>query len=164
MLAEGLYREEIVRLVELARAGRRPYLRRTFDDINVSPLFLSEAVLPWLDLPFTLANRVVPAALRDLMTRFPVVPFRNPDSGAPRPRRPGVELRSELLSSLDGLRALLAANVDLDFREMVLEHPLIGVNHVPRVLAFLAQHERRHHRQIDGIRSERKFPTTGSSA
>ncbi len=118
-------------------------------------------MLPWLDLPLTLTNRVLPDAVRDLLTALPILPSRNADRGAPRPRRAGVDLRRDLLASLASLRDLLAANADLDFRAMVSEHPLTGVSHVPRILAFLAQHERRHHRQIDGIRRDRKFPSSG---
>ncbi len=159
--SQKLYQDEIAELVALRRAGRRPYLRRTFRDVNVSPLFLPDAMLPWLDLPLTLTNRVLPDAVRDLLTALPILPSRNADRGAPRPRRAGVDLRRDLLASLASLRDLLAANADLDFRAMVSEHPLTGVSHVPRILAFLAQHERRHHRQIDGIRRDRKFPSSG---
>ena len=161
---QKLYQDEFVELIALQRAGRRPYLRRTFRDINISPLFLPDAVLPWLDLPLTLLNRIVPDAVRDLMTQFPILPSRNPDRGTPWPCREGVDLRSDLLSSLAGLRALMTANADLDFRELVLEHPLIGVSHVPRMLTFLANHERRHQRQIDRVRGDRKFPSSGAGA
>ena len=164
LLSQKLYHGEIAELIALKRAGRRPYLRRTFRDINTAPLYLPNAVLPWLDLPLTLVNRVAPDAVRDLMTAYAVVPSRNPDRGTPRPRRAGTDLRSDLLSSLASLRELLAANADLDFRELVLEYPLTGVSHVPRMLVFLAQHERRHQGQIDAIRRDRKFPLTGLDA
>ena len=161
LLAQQLYQDEIAELIALKRAGRRPYLRRTFRDINISPLFLPEAVLPWLDLPLTLTNRVLPDAVRDLVTAFPILPSRTSKRGVPRRHRAGGELRRDLLSSLASLRELLAANADLDLRELVSEHPVTGVSHVPRMLAFLAQHERRHQRQIDGVRSDRKFPWSG---
>jgi len=161
LASDRLYREEIVELIARKRAGRRPYIRRTFQDINIRPLFLPDAVLPWLDLPLSVFNRVTPDAFRDLLARLPIVPSGNPDRGAPRARRPGPELRRDLVSSLAELRALIAANADLDFRELVLEHPVTGVSHVPRLFAFVAAHERRHHRQIDGIRRHRKFPPAG---
>lgn len=161
LLAQKIYHDEIAELIALKRAGRRPVLRRTFRDINISPLFLPDAFLPWLDLPLTITNRFVPDAVRDLVTAIPILPSRSSDRGAPRARRAAVDLRRDLLSSLASLRELLAANADLDFRDLVSEHPVTGVSHVPRMLAFLAQHERRHHRQIDGVRSDRKFPSSG---
>jgi hypothetical protein len=160
LLSQQLYHDEIVELIGLKRAGRQPYLRRTFRDINISPLCLPDAVLPWLDLPLTLMNRILPDAVRDLMTAVPIVPSRSASRTTPRPHRAAVDLRSDLLSSLAGLRALIAANADLDFREMVSEHPVTGVSHVPRMLTFLANHERRHQRQIDRVRGGRKFPSS----
>lgn len=161
---QKLYQEELGELIALKRAGRRPYLRRSFRDINISPLFLPDAILPWLDLPFTLANRIMPDGVRDLMTQFPIVPSRNPDRATPQARRAGANLRSDLLSSLADLDALITANADLDFREMVLEHPLIGVSDVPRMLTFLANHERRHHKQVGEVRGHRRFPSSDAHA
>jgi hypothetical protein len=158
LLAEALYRGEIARLVALTRAGQRPYLKRTFNDINVSPLFIPDAMLPWLEMPLTLMSRLVPDVVRDLVIEFPFVPTRNPDRATPRPRRTGVELRSGLLSSLAETRTLIATNADLDLGAMVSEHPVTGPSGVPQILAFLARHERRHQRQIDGVRSDRRFP------
>jgi hypothetical protein len=164
LLTQQVYQDDVVELISLKRSGRRAYLRHTFRDLNIAPLFLPDRVLPWLDLPLRLMNRVVPDAVRDLMTALPIVPARNPDRSTPRARRPGADLRSDLVSSAAGLRELLAANADLDFRELVSEHPLTGASHVPRMLTFLAQHERRHQRQIEAVTAERKFPTTGFSA
>lgn len=158
-LAEALWRREIAELVRLARAGRRPYLRRTFDDVNVSPFFLPNAILPWLDAPLTFVNRIMPDAIRDLATEVPFLPTRNPDGATPRPRRPGAELRGALLSSLAETRALIASNADLDFGAMVSEHPLTGPTSVPQILAFLARHERRHRAQIERVRADRRFPS-----
>lgn len=158
LLAEGLWRDEIGRLVALARGGQRAYIRRTFQDINVAPLFLPNALLGWLDAPFTLINRVIPDALRDFATEVPILPTRNPDRATPRPRRAGAALRGELLSSLAATRAIITANGDLDYAALVSEHPLTGPTAVPQILAFLARHERRHQTQIEGVRNDRRFP------
>jgi uncharacterized damage-inducible protein DinB len=158
LLAEALYREEIGRLIELKRSGRRPYLRRTFDDVNVAPLHLPIVVLNWMSVPLTVMNAFMPAIVRDLATEYRVLPTRNPDRTTPRPRRDATVLRAELVTSQAGMQALLSANADLDMREMVSEHPLTGASSVPDILAFLARHERRHQRQIAGVRDDRGFP------
>jgi uncharacterized damage-inducible protein DinB len=158
LLAEAMWREEIALLIEMKRAGRRPYLRRTFADVNVSPLGLPDVVLQWLDLPFTIANVFIPAFVRDLATEYVVIPARNPNRATPRPRRAAADLRAELLTSQAHLRDLLSANADLDFREMVSEHPLMGANNVPAILAFLARHERRHQSQIARVKADSRFP------
>jgi uncharacterized damage-inducible protein DinB len=159
LLAEALYREEIGRLIELKRSGRRPYLRHTFDDINVAPLHLPIVVLNWMSLPLTMMNAFMPGIVRDLATEYAVVPTRNPDRTTPRPHRNATVLRTELLTSQAGMRELVSANADLDMREMISEHPLTGASSVPDILAFLARHERRHQRQIAGVTADRSFPT-----
>jgi hypothetical protein len=158
MLAEDLYRGEIARLIELVRAGKRPYLRRTFSDVNVSPLFVPDVFLPMFDLPFTIMNRFIPQAVRDFAVEYPLLPMRNPTIATPRAGRPGAELRGQLVSSLERTHTLLASNVDLPFEQMVSEHPLMGVANVPHILAFLARHERRHHSQVERVRSDATFP------
>jgi hypothetical protein len=156
--AEDLYRGEVARLVELARAGRQPYLRRTFADVNVSPLYLPDVFLPMLDIPFSVMNRFIPQAVRDFAVEYPLLPMRNPTIATPRRARPGAALRDELMSSLERTRTLLASNADLPFEQMVSEHPLMGAANVPQIFAFLARHERRHHSQIEKVRSDARFP------
>src|SRR5215469_7667132 len=58
-LAEGLYRGEIERLIEMVKNGERPYLKHSFSDINVSPLYLPAPVLSMLELPFGIVSRML---------------------------------------------------------------------------------------------------------
>ena len=158
LLAEGLYRDEIERLVALARAGRRPYLKRSFDDINVAPLHLPTPLLSWLQLPLSVMTSVMPEQVRSFVTEFPVLPTRNPDRATPRHGRPGAELRAALARSLADTRGLVEANKDLDFARMISEHPLTGASDVPQILRFLSLHERRHQGQMERVRSDPRFP------
>lgn len=156
--AEDLYRSEIARLIGLARAGERPYIRRTFSEVNVAPLYVPELFLPLLDVPFTFMNRFVPQSVRDYAAEHPLLRMRNPTIAAPLAGRPGPELRNELASSLERTRTLLAANADMPFERMISEHPLMGAANAPQILAFLARHEKRHHAQIEKVRADGRFP------
>jgi len=158
VLAEALYRGEIARLIELARVGRRPYLRRTFDEINVAPMYVPTMVLSLFSTPIAIMSRTMPDSVRRLLTEFPLVPTRNPDLATPRRHRPAAALQSDLRQSLADTRALLATNRDLQFDRMISEHPLTGATSVPQMLGFLALHERRHQGQIDRVRRQRSFP------
>lgn len=158
MLAEALYRGEIARLVDLARQGRRPYLKRSFAEINVSPLHLPNQVLTMLEVPFGIMSRLIPGPVRSLVTEFPILPTRNPDLATPKARRPAAGLRAALADSLAATRALVEANHDLDFTRMISEHPLTGPSTAPQILEFLAQHERRHQRQMERVRGDSRFP------
>jgi len=157
-LSEGIYRDEIGRLIALARAGKRPYLRRTFKDVNVSPLFLPTALFSMMEIPMSIMSRFIPESVRSFMTEFPLVPTRNPDIATPRHGIPAAELRELLARGIDATRALIATNADLDLSKMISEHPLTGATAVPDILHFLMLHERRHQGQMERVRSDFRFP------
>jgi hypothetical protein len=159
-LSEELWRGEIGRLVDLARAGRPTYLRRSFADVNVSPAFLPDAVLSMLELPLGIMSRFVPDALVGMMIELPILPMRSPDLATPRARRGSAELIADLNAAIDQTRRLIGANVGLDFDGMISTHPLMGSNTVPQMLLLLARHERRHHVQMDRVRSDSRFPAS----
>ena len=156
--AEALYRSEIRALIDLKRAGRKPYLRRTFADVNVGPAFLPQPLLPLLDMPLTMMSAFIPDIVVDALTEFPLVAVRNPDIATPQGGRDVTELRGALAQSIDDTRVLLEANQDLDLRRLVSHHPFTGASNIPRILRFLAMHERRHHGQITRVLSHPGFP------
>src|SRR5437764_1176452 len=88
LLAEGTNRGQVIKLIELKRAGRRPELRLTFADLNVSVAYLPRSALQLLETPLTLVSMLVPDGLRNYLTRNRLVPFQNPDVAAPRRGRP----------------------------------------------------------------------------
>lgn len=157
-LSELLWRGEIRCLVDLARAGKPAHLRRTFSDINVSPAFVPDAMLSMFEIPFGIMTRFMPDAVAGMLMEFPILPIRNPDVGTPRARRPAAELTADLKAGIDETRRLIEANGDLDFEQMTSSHPLMGTNNVAQILTLLARHERRHHVQMDRVRSEARFP------
>jgi hypothetical protein len=158
LLAEGTNRDQIARLIRLKRAGRRPELRLTFSDLNVSVAYLPRSVLPLLEAPLTLMNMLAPDGLRTYLTRNRLVPFQNPDAATPRRGRAAQLLRDDLLASLRETEAIVQNNPDLDYGEMVVQHPLLGRYDVPGLLRFMSAHEQRHQSQINDILSDPRFP------
>ncbi len=158
LLAEDLYRGEVVQLVELARAGQPTYRRRSFAEVNVAPLHLPDAVLSWMEALFAYMNRLIPDRVLSLVTEFPIVPTRNPDVATPRPGRPAAELKADLAASMAKTRLAIESNADLDFYQLVSEHPVTGMTNVAQILTFLARHERRHQGQMEGVRVDPRFP------
>lgn len=158
MLAEDLYRGEVAELVALARSGQPTYRRHSFAEVNVSPLFLPDAVLSCLETPLTFISRLIPDGVRAIVTEFPILPTRNPDFATPRPKRAEGELKAALAASMAATGALIEANADLDFEALVSEHPLTGRTNVAQILTFLARHERRHQGQMEAVRADAGFP------
>jgi hypothetical protein len=158
VLAEALYRGEMERLVELVKKGQRPYLRRSFKDVNVSPFFLPDAILTIFQVPLGIMSRIIPQPVRAMVTEFPVLPTRNPDIATPRQGRAAEQIKKDLVDSLAQTRALIADNAGMDFGSMISEHPLTGVTNIAQIFGFLALHERRHHAQMERVRTNQKFP------
>src|ERR1041385_4293423 len=69
LLAEVTNRGQVAKLIELKRAGRRPELRLTFAELNVSVAYLPRPALQLLETPLTLVNMLVPDGLRNYLTR-----------------------------------------------------------------------------------------------
>jgi uncharacterized damage-inducible protein DinB len=158
ILSESIYRDEIARLIALARAGNRPHLHRSFRDVNVAPLFLPTPLFTMMEIPMGIMSRFIPTAVRSFMTEYPLVPTRNPDIATPRHGMPADELRSALARGIDDTRTLIESNADLDYSKMISEHPLTGATAVPDILHFLVLHERRHQGQMERVRSDWRFP------
>ena len=158
LLSEQQYRDEIGRLIDLARSGKPTYIRRTFAEANVSPFGLPNVVLSALEVPFGIVGRLMPDAVRDVLTEVPLLPTRNPDFATPTPGRPAVELKADLASAIVSTQSVIERHGDIDFSRLVSEHPLMGRTNVPQILAFLARHERRHQGQMERVREDRGFP------
>jgi hypothetical protein len=158
LLAEATNRGQLARLVGLRREGRRPELRLSFADVNVSVAYLPRFILPLLEVPLTLMNALVPEGVRNYLTRNRLVPFQNPDQATPRRGRAGEHLRSDLLDALRETEALFRTNSGLDFGGMVVQHPLLGRYDVPGLLRFMSAHEQRHQSQLADILSDPRLP------
>jgi len=157
LLGERLNREQIARLIQLKREGRRPELILTFSDLNISVVGVPRFFLPLFEVPLTVINMFVPDSLRNYLTRTRLIPFRNPDPATPHRGRSAAELRRDLRASLQETEGLFQNNPDLDYDEMVVQHPLLGRYDVPGLLRFMSAHEERHQSQITGIQSARGF-------
>src|ERR1043165_8625391 len=158
LLAEGTNRDQIARLIELKRSGRRPGLNLTFSDLDVSVARIPPSALSLFEAPLTLLNMFVPDSLRNYLTRNRLVPFQNPGVAAPRSGRPAPRLRDDLIASLRETEVLFQNHRDLDYGEMVIRHPLLGRYDVPGLLRFMSAHEQRHQSQINDIISDPRFP------
>jgi uncharacterized damage-inducible protein DinB len=158
LLAEALNHREIAELIAMKKSGRRPYLQRTFADMNVSIAFIPKSMLPSLEVPFRVLNMMVPRFAREFMTRYRLVPAQSPDAGTPRKDRPIDELREELRYALQAMKALFEANPMLDYRAMIHHHPLMGVNNAVQLLRIVARHEQRHQSQISEVLRHPGFP------
>jgi uncharacterized damage-inducible protein DinB len=164
LLAEGVNRDQIAELIELRKSQQKPFVRRTFADVNVSVAYIPKSLLPIFEVPFTLLNTLVPVGCREFITRNRLIPAQSPDIAIPRRGRSAAALHEELASSFAETENLFNANPDLDYGEMTVQHPLMGTNNVPELLRFMALHEQRHQSQINNIMLSPQFPRSQPSS
>ncbi len=155
LLTERFYRGEIADLIRAARAGRRARKDRTFEDLDVSFLFIPRTMLPYLQVPVSVMTLFTPRCLQDYLLEHNILPLQHPTVAAPRGGRPADELRSELETSADKTRRMIEENSDLDYDTMRHYHPLLGPNTASSLVSVVALHEQRHHAQIEGALSAR---------
>jgi len=158
ILSDRFYRGDVERLFELARAGERPVLRRSFADLDPSILFFPKRLLPLLEPPLAVMNLFMPRSLRDWIARNRLIPAQNPEISEPRPGRPAEELRHELAESLEETEAVFRDAEGLDLTAIEHYHPLLGKRDLAGLLDFIADHEERHQAQIREILSTRGRP------
>ena len=158
LLAERLYRDSIATLIELELSGKRPVISKSFADIDTSIAYLPKSVLPFLDLPFTMLNMVVPPMVREAMATFRWLPAQNPKVAEPVAGKPIHELRNALSASIQATAKLIKDNPSIDFRKLRYQHPLLGDNNVPQLIRIVNFHELRHQQQIRDILKSRTFP------
>jgi len=145
---DGVYRDEIGKLFEMKAEGREPVREVGLRSLNTRPPFIPAALLPYLDEPFRLINRIIPAALREYLTGVAIIPFKAPDVASPDALGGIDAMRERLRESGEQVAALLEGR---DVSGMILDHPMLGRNSVPSLLRILARHEQRHQTQISRI-------------
>src|SRR2546423_6765360 len=153
LLAEATNRGQVAKLIELKRAGRRPELRLTLSDLNVSVAHVPRSVLSLLETPLTIMNMFVPDGLRNYLTRNRLVPFQNPDVATPRRGQPAGRLRDDLAASLRETEALFENNPDFDYGGMIVQHPPLGRSGVPGRARVMSGHRQRHQTPRDRLPS-----------
>ncbi len=158
-LTEKTYRDDLARLIDLKKSGKRSVVRRSFSDIDLRFLFLPEFVLRLGEIPMEICTRFMPGGFRDFLIRNRLVPFQNPSVSAPQKGIARDELRKMLTASMAATEKLIRSNPDLKYDSMIHKHPVLGINTAPELVRIQSLHEERHQSQIKEIKKDRDFPS-----
>ncbi len=158
ILSDRLSREDIARLIQLARSGAEPVISRSLRDLGVSFPFVPQPLLALAEIPLWFSSSLITDPVRDFLGRIRFIPIETPRSAVPRRGRPGDELRAGLRDSFEETEALIEANADLDYRKLYRRDPLLGKADLAGILRFLASHEQRHQGQICDVLTDGGFP------
>lgn len=154
ILATDAYNGVLDDLIRLKRNGRQPFVRLTFADFDVFYSFVPKSLLPSIEKPASLFSRFVPHRMKNFFMKNRLVRASAPGSLIPRHGLPASELRNRLLASLEVVNSAFQDNCDLDFQEMLAEHPLYGRVRMTDLPELMASHELRHQKQIMDVLSE----------
>ena len=115
-------------------------------------------VLPFVEIPFSFGNAMVPGPVRRFLTGNRRLPAQAPKILEPRYGRPIDELRHELESTFKMLQRQLDENPGIDLNRVFYYNPIVGLNSVPGMYKFISNHERRHQQQLRDILDTTSFP------
>lgn len=151
ILSDQVYRREIEELFRLKASGARPYLKRSFADIDAAILFIPKVLLPLAEIPFNIMNAFLPRAVRNFVISSRLIPTQAPEVAKPRPGRPLESLWVDLKAGPDQMEQLFSEQPSMDYTECIHYHPLLGENNLVDLLRFITNHEAVHQKQIEEL-------------
>lgn len=158
VLLEGLYRDAIKSLIDLAKQGRKAEIRYSMSDIDVSMPSVPKMAMSAMEIPLDLANRFIPAVVRQTVIRFPLLAANSPTVAQPRPGLTLAIMKDRLMESAIQNGELLGGEFPGDPKAMTISHPILGINNVLDIMGIMAAHEERHQTQIQNVLKDPRLP------
>ncbi len=141
----------IARELEVVFNQRRrglPFVYRSVADVDTSVPFILRPVLPFFEIPFGIANSLVPPALRRSFTGNRNLPVQAPGLLRPRAGRQIDNLRRELKATYETFRRQQEDHPTFNLDRIFYYNLIIGFSSVPGMYKFIASHEQRHQKQL----------------
>lgn len=154
--SEEVHRGNMEKLVRLARENKSPVLPLGQADLDISFAFFSSSLESAPEAPLTLPSEFMVQPACEFIISHRLLPFRTASLARPQWGLPANELRARLLSALDNTAAVFYRNPDLDFRELLCQHDVLGPLNLLELLHFMARHEAGHQTQIREIMRAQK--------
>ena len=151
----------IVRELEVTFNQRRrgvSFVYRGVADIDTTIPWVLRPILPFLEVPFSFFNTVLPQSLRRAFTGNRSIPLQAPGVIAPRDSRRVVTLRDELEATFETLEQQQTDNPGIDLNRVYYYNPITGLATVADMYSFISNHEKRHQGQLRDILGSASFP------
>ncbi len=162
-LAEKMVQDNMKDLLREGIGGRSVNKRIRFQDLPLAPRIIPTSLLQSnvFQIPLAFMTSLAPRALQSYLLANPVLkalaaPILQPQAGIPRDElfRLLRETRDTTLTQMEPVKSW-------DLTLLQWNHPLIGKHDAYGMLELMGDHDRRHLRQVKGIKGDRDFP--GSS-
>ncbi len=141
----------IARELEVVFNQRRrglPFTYRSVADVDTSVPFIFKPVLPFFEIPFGIANSLVPPAVRRSFTSNRRLPVQAPGLLRPRVGRNIDDLRRELKATYETFRRQQEEHPSFNLDRIYYYNLIIGFSSVPGMYKFISTHEQRHQKQL----------------
>jgi len=151
----------IVREIGVALDQRErglPFVYRGLADVDSNVPWVLRPILPFFEVPFGLFNALVPPRLRRFLIRDRRLPGQAPRVLQPRFGRPIATLRQELLETFEAYAEQQRDHPDLNLENLFYYNSVLGLQSVPGMYRFAANHEERHQEQLREILDDEGFP------
>lgn len=156
---DGIYREHIQNLIDMARNTDRLTIVMPWGEGDPRPPLVPAAVMPMMALPMTLMNMFVPNTLREMFLRYPLLPAVSPKRAEPQSGESPKDLMTALQSSFAETKALVAGPLPRNASKVAVVHPVFGRNTIADILGLMTAHELRHGVQMERILRDPRFPS-----
>jgi DinB family protein len=162
-LAEKMVQNNLKELLREGKDRQSVNKRIGFQDLPLAPRIIPAPLLQSdaFQIPLSIMTSFAPRALQSFLLANPIfkaraAPILQPQAGIPQTELLGLlhEARDTTLKQLESVKSW-------DLTRLRWNHPLLGQHDAYGMLELLADHDRRHLRQVEGIKRDRKFP--GSS-
>lgn len=161
--SEELYREQFIRLIEMAREGKKTTINISLREVDASFSIIPREIVPIFEIPFRMISMFVPSVVRETIIRYPLVSAINPKVSDPRPGLNVETLREQMALGIDVTAAVFTPPLPKNLDEMKISHPILGNNNVVNILRIITAHEERHHGQMNNLRTQAGFPRVPTS-
>jgi hypothetical protein len=154
---DAVFVREIAVALDQRRRGL-PFVYRGLADVDSNVPWVLRPILPFLEVPFGLFNVLVPPRLRRFLIRDRRLPGQAPRVLWPRFGRPIGTLREELLETFRTLEEQQRDHPDFDLDNLYYYNSIVGLQSIPGMYRFAANHEKRHQEQLREILDDEDFP------
>lgn len=161
-LAEKMVQDNLKELFR-SGSGKRAVVRKVgFEELPMNPQAVPRSLMRLAPLlvPFSILMKFTPEAMQSFMLANPILKIRTAPSLEPKAGMPRAELVKYLRELREATLTILDPARSWDLSLLSWEHPLMGKHHVYGTMEVMANHDRRHRIQIEGVRKSPKFPAS----
>jgi hypothetical protein len=161
-LAEKMVQDNLQELLESGPEKQGVTKKVSFEELPMTPSIIPRSFmqLPPLLIPFSIMTRFTPREVQSFLLANPILKITTAPALEPQAGMPRGELAQYMRETRDATLRLLEPARSWDLSQLYWEHPMMGKHDVYGTLGVMADHDRRHRIQMEGIQKNANFPAS----